>query len=343
MDALVLGGTRFVGRRLVRLLHGHGHNVTVLNRGRTEAELPSEVKRIRADRSRPHEVKAALRGLEYDAVFDISGYRPAEVLPTVDVLNGQVSSYVFCSSVAVYASSDLAPIREGFPLKRGPGADDYAGEKILCEDMLRDRSNKDGFPVTIIRPPYVYGPYDHIMQRLPGLFARLTDRRRIIVPGDGLTMTHSVHVDDLASAFSAVSGRAEAIGQAYNATATEAMTVNGYLETVASVTGVEAEMVHVEASAYGAMLSNLGPEHTVGLLDYPWREIAVYSNEKLRRGLGWSPRYDMRAGIEMTYHWWMEHGFYKQPRDYSGDDRALEWLSSKALAQRPRGICSERI
>ena len=331
MDALVLGGTRFVGRRLVRLLHGQGHNVTLLNRGRTEAELPPDVKRIRADRSEPDQVKAALRGLEYDAVFDISGYRPAEVLPTVEALNGHVASYVFCSSVAVYASSDLAPIREDFPLRRSPEENDYAREKVLCEDMLMERYARDGFPVAIVRPPYVYGPYDHIEQRLPGLFARIKDLRRIIVPGDGLTMTHAVHVDDLASAFAAVAGRDEALGQAYNAASTEAMTINGYLDTVASVMGMEAETVYVEAGAYDTMLSDLGPEHSGGLPDYVWREIAVHSNEKLRRELGWSPRYDMRAGIEMTYRWWLEQGFDKQPRDYTDDDQALEWLSSKVL------------
>ena len=331
MDALVLGGTRFVGRRLALLLHGRGHNVTVLNRGRTQADLPPEVQRIRADRSKPDEVKSALRGREYDAAFDISGYRPTELLPTVEALHGRVASYVFCSSVAVYASSDLAPIREDFPLNRGSEASDYAREKILCEDLLMERSTRDGFPVAIVRPPYVYGPKDYNEQRLPGVFSHITDGRRIIVPGDGLTMIHPVHVDDLASAFAAVPGRDEALGQTYNATATEAMTVNGYLETIASAMGVEAEIVHVEASAYSTMLVDLGTGHAGRLLDYVWREIAVYSNEKLRRGLGWSPDYDMRAGIEMTYRWWLEQGLDKQPRDYSSDERAWEWLGSQGL------------
>ena len=331
LDVLVLGGTRFVGRRLVRLLHGRGHNVTVLNRGLTEAELPPEVNRIRADRSRPDEIKSALQGRDYDAVFDISGYRPAELRPTVEALHGRVASYVFCSSVAAYASSDRAPIREDFPLNRGPEADDYGRDKVLCEDLLMERSAKDGFPVTIIRPPYVYGPHDHSELRLPGVFARLGRRRRIIVPGAGLTMAHPVHVDDLASAFAAVPGRTEATGQAYNATATEAMTVNGYLKTIASVMGVEAEVVHVEASAYGAMLDALGTDHGGRLLDYTWAGTAVYSNEKLRRELGWSPRYDLRTGIEMTYRWWLKQGWDERPRDYSSDERAWEWLGSQGL------------
>ena len=50
MKMLVLGGSRFIGLHLVRLLHSRGHDVTVLNRGRTEADLPEGVARISADR-----------------------------------------------------------------------------------------------------------------------------------------------------------------------------------------------------------------------------------------------------------------------------------------------------
>lgn len=40
MDVLVIGGTRFNGLHLVYELVRYGHNVTVLNRGVTEASLP---------------------------------------------------------------------------------------------------------------------------------------------------------------------------------------------------------------------------------------------------------------------------------------------------------------
>ena len=62
MDALVLGGSRFIGLRLVQLLHAEGHSVTVLNRGATPTELPEGVATIRADREKPAEVAAALKG-----------------------------------------------------------------------------------------------------------------------------------------------------------------------------------------------------------------------------------------------------------------------------------------
>ena len=40
MRVLVMGGTQFNGLALVRELARHGHDVTVLNRGKTPVELP---------------------------------------------------------------------------------------------------------------------------------------------------------------------------------------------------------------------------------------------------------------------------------------------------------------
>ena len=332
MDALVLGGTRFVGLHLVQLLHSQGHGVTVLNRGRTEAPLPEEVSRIRADRSVPGQVPAALKGRRFDAAFDISGYKPSEVQPVTDALNGNVGHYVFCSTAAVYAPSGVAPIRENHPLNRGPEADDYARNKILCEDLLLDAFRGRGFPATIVRPPYVYGPHDGIPERLFGLFARLTQGRSVIVPGEGLALSHSVHVDDLAAAFAAVPGRRQALGQAYNATGPEAITANACISAIASIMDLDGKVVHVDVRDYEAMLKDLEPIRATDIFDFSWRESYVLSNEKLRRELGWSPRYDMPRGVGMTYSWWLEQGLDKEPWDFSADDRALAWLSSRSGA-----------
>jgi uncharacterized protein YbjT (DUF2867 family) len=51
MKTLVLGGTGFVGRRLVEILIADGAGVTVLNRGVTPVELPAGVTRWDSRRS----------------------------------------------------------------------------------------------------------------------------------------------------------------------------------------------------------------------------------------------------------------------------------------------------
>ena len=231
MNVLVLGGSRQIGLHLVRLLHSQGHTVTVLNRGQTQVSLPIDVNKIVADRSVAEQVKTVLDGREYDTVFDISGYRPSEIEPVLDVLEGNVRHYVFCSTVAVYSPKIGAmPILEDSPLNRYSNADDYSREKILCEDLLLERFIRSGFPVSIIRPPYVYGPRDQEVQRLFSIFSKLSLGRKLIAPGEGNALTHSVHVNDLVTAFTTIPGRAEALGEVFTVAGLEAVTFNGYID-----------------------------------------------------------------------------------------------------------------
>ena len=117
MKTLVLGGTGFVGRRLVEVLAADGARVTVLNRGVTPVEPPPGVARLVADRSDATSVRAALAGTEWDAVFDVSGVAkvaggtdPGDL---ADLLAGRVGRYVYVSSQSLYqmtgASKSDAP------------------------------------------------------------------------------------------------------------------------------------------------------------------------------------------------------------------------------------------
>ena len=200
MKMLVLGGSRFIGLHLVRLLHHQGHDVSVLNRGQTKAELPAGVTRLHADRSSADQVKSALKGSSYDVAFDISGYTRASLLPVVEVLDNRVGRFMFCSTTGVYAPCEVVPIDEGFPLFRSPEARQYARDKVECENLLMEMHAR-GFPVTILRPPYVYGPDNYLRDREFSFFARLTQGRKVVIPGDGLTLIHMVHVDDPGSRF----------------------------------------------------------------------------------------------------------------------------------------------
>ena len=323
MKALVLGGTGFIGLHLVRLLHSQGHEVSVLNRGRSKADLPEGVTRLTADRNDPSQVKAALKDAPYDAAFDISGYTPAQLLPVMQSLEGRVGHFVFCSSGAVYDPTETSPIKEDYPLFRGPEADQYARDKITCEDMLMEAFNKRGFPATVIRPPYVYGPDDALPQRDYTYFAQLTQRRPIIIPGDGHSMIPFVHTDDLAAAFVAAVGRSNALGQAYNATGPEGITANALVRTFGEVMGVTPEIIHARPMDYDPLARELGDSWDEQIFPYGWTMSEATSNDKAKRDLEWSPRYDMREGLAMTYRWWLEQGLDKEEMDFSLQDRAL--------------------
>ena len=71
MKILVLGGTRFFGKHLVKKLLDN-HSVTIATRGITPDYFGESVSRITLDRTDPHSLQAALHGLEYGVVDDNS-------------------------------------------------------------------------------------------------------------------------------------------------------------------------------------------------------------------------------------------------------------------------------
>ena len=320
MEALVLGGSRFIGLHLVRLLSEQGHDVTVLNRGQTPVEFPDGVETLTADRTNPDQVKAALEGTSYDVAFDISGYTPESLAPVVNVLEASVGRFVFCSTTLVYAPSDTAPIVEESSLFRGPNASQYARDKILCEDLLMDALSDRGFPVTILRPPYVYGPDNYLHQREFSYFARLSQGHRIIIPGNGLNMVHAVHVDDLANAFAAAPHIETTMGQAYTICGPDAITLDGWISAIGSAMNVEPEIVHTPTSRYLALPSE------AQTFPYVWDDNLIYTNEKARQTIDWSPNYHMSDGLKMTYQWWTSQPMSSEKWDFSAEGEALRAL-----------------
>lgn len=106
MDVLILGGTRFFGRRLALGLLDDGHRVTVGSRGQTPDDLGDRVTRIRLDRSDPVSLRDALSGRRYDVVYDQICFNPREAQAALDALGDRVGRYVFTSTMAVYAGQE---------------------------------------------------------------------------------------------------------------------------------------------------------------------------------------------------------------------------------------------
>ena len=95
MRLLVLGGTRFLGRGVVDAALAAGDEVTTFTRG-TSGEPPPGVEALHGDRNRPDGLDV-LRGREWDAVVDTSGYVPVVVGRGAELLADRVGHYVFVS------------------------------------------------------------------------------------------------------------------------------------------------------------------------------------------------------------------------------------------------------
>src|SRR5687767_6224232 len=102
---LVLGGTRYVGKRLVQLLLDRGDSVTVGTRGRHAVPFTGDVTFLKLDRFDRGSTQSALARGEWDIVYDQQCYGPEDAAITVEVLKERVRRYVLCSTAAVYDRS----------------------------------------------------------------------------------------------------------------------------------------------------------------------------------------------------------------------------------------------
>ncbi len=359
MKVLVMGGTQFNGLALVHDLVRNGHDVSILNRGKTEAALPSGVERLIADRTEPDTLRNALGGRDWDAVYDISAYRPEDVSLMIEILHGRTGHYVFASSTVIYAAADRLPITEGHPVERGPAQNVYGMNKLLCEDLLLEAWRTRSFPASIAAFSMVFGPNNIIPDREQRMFMRLLERRRVLIPGRGTTLGQVGHVHDEARALRMMMQVPATFGKRYNLTGGDCFTDEGYVDTFAEVMGIGAEnvdKVHIPADTMDGIYAGRIPltdEPVEVLIDtrsdenhraqslfqinriiqriapniHHWDRNVIFSVERLARDTGWRPEYTFRGAVEQTWEWMQSTGRCEQLSfDFGFEDRLIEHI-----------------
>ena len=168
MKVLILGGTRFVGKRLVHLLADQGHDVTVGARGRTIASFPNNVQRLKLDRSSKDSMSTALQKSQWDIVYDQICFSADDASSAVEILAGKTGRYILCSSAAVY-TNPLDAREDAFDPSIYPvqsverSSSSYAEGKRQAEAVIFQRAR---FPAAAVRFPIILGPDDYTKRLL---------------------------------------------------------------------------------------------------------------------------------------------------------------------------------
>jgi nucleoside-diphosphate-sugar epimerase len=312
MNVLVLGGSVFVGRHVVDRLVAGGHNVAVLNRGKTVSALPDGVERLVADRTDLDQMRRVLANRDWDAVIDVSGFVMAAGGTDFDGLlglfDGHVGRYVYVSSIMAYDQSLVGqfPWTEDLPTN-ADGPRSYGGFKALAESALLQRHAATGFPAVVGRPAAIYGPDNNIFDMETPMFLRLLKRRPILMPHGGLVVGSYGHVDDLCDALAVMTTHPAAVGEVFNITG-QSIDVLRYIDVLARVVGVEpvivavpdAELAVLSASLRGPMFGHLFSD----------RHHASLSTDKAERVLDVRPAFGLADGHQHTYEWFRQQGWH---------------------------------
>lgn len=242
MKLLILGGTRFLGRILVEDALTRGHELTLFNRGRTNAHLFPEVEQIRGDRT---ESLDPLAGREWDAVVDVATFIPRVARLSVDALRGRVGRYVYISSISVYADQSVPPV-EGARVAALEDPDDesidsYGALKAVCEQLAQ---NTYGGHALVIRPGLIVGRHDPT-DRFTYWPVRVAEGGPVLAPGTPADPVQFIDVRDLAAwTLDAIE---RGLGGVYNATG-ESTPFGEFLDACRAATGSDAEFTWVPSA-----------------------------------------------------------------------------------------------
>lgn len=308
MRILIMGGTRFIGVYLTRLLYEQNHEVVLFNRGNKPAPV-DRIEQIQGDRTNPTELKEKLSGQEFDAIFDNNGRELSDTQPLAEIFQDRVKHFVYMSSAGVYLKSDQMPHVEGDaidPKSRHKGKHDT--ETYLAEC---------GLPFTSIRPTYIYGPKNY-NDLEAWFFDRIVRDRPLPIPGNGMAITQFGHVKDLAQAMVNILGNRRAIGQIYNVSGDRCVTFDGLARACAMAAGKSADalkLVHYDPKQF-----DFGKRKA-----FPMRPQHFFaSTHKATSDLYWKPEFDLISGLKDSF----EHDYLLSDRakadvDFSVDDEIL--------------------
>lgn len=272
MKVLILGGTQFLGRHFVEIALNQGYQLTLFNRGQTNHSLYPNVEKLVGDRVKGD--LAALQGRKWDVVIDTAGYFPnlhQLVQDTTELLKDSVSTYVFISTISVYAEfhangDETLPL---YPINQAPpqemNAEAYGTLKAMAESVVQTVYGERGL---IVRPGLIVGPYDNT-GRFTYWIRRISEGGEVLAPESPELSVQYIDARDLVQwIYQMVSTHQAGI---YNAVGPDySLKLGQFLATCQQVTSSNATFKWVP----GEILESQGVEH--------WQELPLWLPPELQ-------------------------------------------------------------
>jgi nucleoside-diphosphate-sugar epimerase len=286
---LVTGASGFLGHAVCDELRARDHRVAALVR-RPGSE-PAGTEPIGGDLTDAARLSAAVRSAEPDSVIhlaaEIASQRDRAKIESVNVegtrrlLNACLEAgsprFVFTSTVVTGdAHGERLDEDSELPVETAYGRSKQAGERMVRES---------GLDAVVIRPSHVYGPGGWYADEIVG---RVRGPGRFAVVGRGDNWWDVVRVEDVASACVDAAERAPG-GSLYHVVDDEPIRYYDFVALTAEAAGVGPPR---RIPAWLARLAAGGDPVAAAV------RSARSSNQRIKRELGWTPRYPTaREGV----------------------------------------------
>jgi nucleoside-diphosphate-sugar epimerase len=324
VNVVVLGGTGFIGPRVVRLLADRGHEVTIVHRGETEAELPLGVRHVHMPFARLHEEVGRLGLGSVNVVLDMVPYLDKGGHGVL-CFAGIADRAAVITSCDVYRAfgrlwrtepgpPDSVPLTEESPLRSRPAAD--RGSEVSFDNIDVESAVGGGaLPVTVLRLPATHGPGDP-QHRLFRYLQRMNDRRPAIVLEEqhaGWRWTRG-YVDNVAAAIALAVEDERASGRVYNVAEATVYAEADWVRRIGEAVGWEGEVVAIPEGDLPERLRQ----------PYDFSQDYVVDSTRIRRELGYRETIDEATALERTIEWERRNPPAGAPApDYAAEEEAV--------------------
>ncbi len=310
-DILVIGGTGFIGKRLVQQLVSKGYSVRVLTRSRHGADI--ELGPLGVDIVQGHHGDAALLDKilpETRVVIHLAkalgdrwqDYVDNDVKPTrvlaEKAVQHKVRRFIYTGTIDSYFSAGEGDVITGdTPLDAQISKRNlYARSKAACEAMLTEMHHKQGLPLVTFRPGIVIGAGSPPAHWGVGMFH--SDARVDLWGSDDHPLPF-VLVDDVADALVRGVDKPGIEGQTFLLTDAPVLSGNQYVEELERLAGVKINVRRVPAWRHFA--EDVAKEAVKNVIRHPNRRIpsfrdwdcrahrARYDSSKTQAVLDWRP------------------------------------------------------
>ena len=225
------------------------------------------------------------RSIEDPGIFIKSNILGTQTLLDASKKN-DIRKFLQVSTDEVYGS--LGP--EGYFTEQTPlqANSPYSASKAGADLMVRAYHNTFDLPVNITRCSNNYGPYQFPEKLIPLMISNAIENKELPVYGDGKNIRDWLHVYDHCTGIDLVLHKGKA-GEVYN--------IGGHNER-ANIDIVKLILNELDKpeSLIKFVSDRLGHD----------RRYAIDSS-KIRRDLGWRPKYTFEEGIIETIHWYLDN------------------------------------
>ncbi|MBQ8930399.1 MAG: NAD-dependent epimerase/dehydratase family protein, partial [Oscillospiraceae bacterium] len=163
-NVLVIGGSYFAGR-VFNILTSRTDlfELHVVNRGKAPLNNLNHVTQYQCDRHEPMKMAALLPDIKFDAVIDFCAYKPDDIRQIIEAMKNRIGQYIFISTSSVYDPGITTHKKETDPVvvtDADNPVDEYIASKAVLELECMAYCKQYGIPYTILRPSFIYGPFN---------------------------------------------------------------------------------------------------------------------------------------------------------------------------------------